>query len=464
MSTVSGTGGAVGVGKTGRSNMFDVGIDEKVSWIASLGLGLQNILGMTGMFIFPGVLAAVYQLTPVQAAYLYGITFMTSGLVTILQSVFLLRLPIAQGPYAGTFAALLAIGVHHGRLGTAFGSMVVAGLIWSVLSIPIKHMSVVGYLAKYLQSPLIAGAILLIIMTQLTNVGLPNWLGNVKSPGFPGVNLIAGTVVVACIILLTLYAPKSIRRAAVLFSVVIGVIVYAFFKPISFHQVTVAPVFLGPRIFPFGFGVNASMVAIFFISFLPAIAESIALYQVVAEWGNQSMTRERTSQGVFGEALGSTIGALFGGMSTLTYPDNVGMLRTTRVGSRYVTMTAGIMLLVLGSIIKFDMILVAIPMPLLAAAGTLLFGMIFMSGVEMLGKVHWTQAKLMVAGLSFTAAIGCMFIPAESTQTFPTIIQSAIGQPLILGTVLLLVLSALLDHSGSKDAQAAPVPTEVVEG
>ena len=376
-----------------KAEMFDVGIDEKINWVEALVLGLQNILGMTGMLLFPGILALTYHLSPVQSAYLYGITFMTSGLVTILQSVILLRLPIAQGPYAGTFAALLAIGLNHGNLGIAFGSLIVAGAIWCVLSIPIEHVSVIGYVAKYIQSPLVSGTVLLILMTQLTSVGLPTWIGQPNSPGFPLVNVFSGAVVVVLTILLTLVAPKKIRRVAVLVGILVGAIVYSLFEPISFHQVAVAPVFMAPKLFPFGFGVNTSMVIIFFISFLPAIAESIALYQVVANWGNQELTTVRVSQGVFGEVFGSTIGALFGGMSTITYPDNVGMLRTTRVGSRYATLTAGVMLLVLGSIVKVDMVLVAIPMPLLAAAGTLLFGVIFMSGVEMLSKVSWNQAS-----------------------------------------------------------------------
>jgi hypothetical protein len=37
-------------------------------------------------------------------------TFLVCGFVTILQSALLLRLPIVQGPYAGSFASMLAVG------------------------------------------------------------------------------------------------------------------------------------------------------------------------------------------------------------------------------------------------------------------------------------------------------------------------------------------------------------------
>ena len=69
----------------------------------------------------------------------------------------------------------------------------------------------------------------------------------------------------------------------------------------------------------------------------------------------------------------------------------MGMLRTTRVGSRYATLAAGILLIVLGGIVKFDMLLVMVPQPVVSAAATLLFGVVFMHGVRMLAMVEWDE-------------------------------------------------------------------------
>src|ERR1700761_2776992 len=100
--------------------IFDVGIDGRLPPGQLLILGLQNIFGMTGMFVFPGLLGRSFNLSADQIAYLYGMTFVVCGIITILQSVLLLRLPIVQGPYAGSFAALLAVGhLQAGGLGTA---------------------------------------------------------------------------------------------------------------------------------------------------------------------------------------------------------------------------------------------------------------------------------------------------------------------------------------------------------
>ncbi len=60
---------------------------------------------------------------------------------------------------------------------------------------------------------------------------------------------------------------------------------------------------------------------------------------------------------------------MVGGFSTIAYPDNIGMLRTTRVGSRYATLAAGVLLIVLGGFVKFDMLLVVVPQPVSVGGG-----------------------------------------------------------------------------------------------
>jgi xanthine/uracil permease len=192
--------------------IFDIGIDERPSYDQLLILGLQNIFGMTGMFVFPGILGRSFNLPPEQIAYLYGMTFLVCGFVTILQSALLLRLPIIQGPYAGSFASMMAVGHLGGGLGAAYGSFFVAALIWCVLSLPVRGFSAIGLLARFLRAPIIAGMIVIFIMIQVSNVALPGWIGLPQSPGFPAVNFLAGAIAVAVLIAVSLWGGK-VRRA-----------------------------------------------------------------------------------------------------------------------------------------------------------------------------------------------------------------------------------------------------------
>ncbi|HEX3971570.1 MAG TPA: solute carrier family 23 protein, partial [Stellaceae bacterium] len=361
---------------------------------------------MTGMFVFPGILGRAFNLSPEQIAYLYGMTFATCGIITILQSVLLLRLPVVQGPYAGNFAALMAVGhLQSGGLGTAYGSLAVAAAIWCVLTMPIRGFSVAGLFARYLRAPIISGMIVILTIAQIANVAFPSWIGVPANPGFGWVNLGSGAIAVAVLIAVTIWGGTIWRRGAVLFALAIGSAVYAMFRPISFAQVASAPLLVTPRLFPFGFGVQPDLVVIFLLVLIAAGMGSMAMYQLVADWGNEKLSPARASEGVLGVGIGTVLVGLVGGFSTIVYPDNIGLMRTTRVGSRYATMTAGILLIVLGGSVKFDMLLVVVPTPVLTASATLLFGIVFMHGVQMLSRVNWDDRAFIAAGLAIMVGI-----------------------------------------------------------
>jgi xanthine/uracil permease len=428
-----------------RGSAFDVGINERLPLAQLAILGLQNVFGMTGMFVFPGLLGRSFSLPPEQIAYLYGMTFISCGIITILQSVLLLRLPIAQGPYAGSLVVLLSIGhAGPGGLGAAYGSFFVAALLWCVLSVPIRGRSIVGLLERYLRYPMISGMIVMLIMVQIAGVALPNWIGYPAAGGSLAINFGAGLVAVIAIMVAMLLGPVWIRRAAILIGLAAGTICFVLFEPISFHALATAPMVVTPRWFPFGFSVDPVFVIIFLLVLIPAGLGSMALYQTVAEWGGERLSAARMSEGVFGCALGAVIASVLGGFSTIVYPDNVGMLRATRVLSRYTTLAAGIVLIVLGGCVKFDMLLVIVPLPVISAAATLLYGLVFMHGVHILAEERWTEKHLLVAGLSFFVGLGGLFIAPPVLRSLPLLLRLIVQQPVVSGGVTLIVLYALL--------------------
>jgi len=98
----------------------------------------------------------------------------------------------------------------------------------------------------------------------------------------------------------------------------------------------------------------------------------------------------------------------------------------------------------LGSCVKFDMLLVLVPQPVVSAAATLLFGMVFMHGVQMLSKVDWDDRKFIAAGLSLLVGLGGLFVSPETLQAMPLTVRLLLQQPLISGGLTLVILHSLL--------------------
>jgi xanthine/uracil permease len=429
---------------------FDVGINDRLPLGQLLMLGLQHVFGMTGMFVFPSLLGRSFNLPAERIAYLYGMSFVVCGLITVLQSVWLLRLPVVQGTYAGNFAALLAVGhMQSGGLGAAYGSFFVASLIWCFLSVPIRRLSFIGLFARFLRAPIISGIIVMLTIIQVADVALPNWIGVPSSPGFPLVNILGGLIAVAVLVGITVWGGRYLRRGAILIGLAAGTACYAILRPISFSLVASAPLLVAPQWFPFGFSVQPELVIVFLLVLIPAGMGSMAMYEMVGQWGNERLSAERMSQGIFAVAIGSVLAGIVGGFSTIVYPDNMGMLRTTRVGSRFATLAAGVILIALGGFIKFDMLLVLVPQAVVSAAATLLFGVVFMHGVQMLSKVEWDDRQFAAAGLAVLVGLGGLFVSPEVLQTMPLVAKLLVQQPVISGGLTLVTLHSLLCHAPS---------------
>jgi xanthine/uracil permease len=429
------------------ANVFDVGIHEPLPFGQALMLGFQNIFGMIGMFVFPGITGTVLHLSVEQTAHLYGMTFLVSGFVTACQALWILKLPIVHGPYVGSFTALLALGaLPDGGLGLAFGSCFVACFIWLLLTVPVYGWSLAGFFARYLTSPMISGIMVLLAMVQVANTSLPNWIGDKASPGFPGVNLMAGAIAIVTLVAVTLWGGKQFRRVAMLVGLILGTLFYASIIPISFSRVMSSPWLVTPQWFPFGFEVRPDIVVLFVLVLVPANIASMALYTVVGNWAGEKLTPARMSGGLMSVALGGILASILGTYATHIYPDNMGLLRTTRVGSRYAVLACGILLILLGSCIKFDMLLVLVPSSVLAAIATLLFGIVMIHAIQHLSLVDWNERNLMIAGFSLLLGMGGLFVAGDAYQALPLVVRIMLKQAVVVGGIPLITLHAILNR------------------
>ncbi|MGZ7446101.1 uracil-xanthine permease family protein [Paenibacillus sp. TH7-28] len=424
-----------------NNETLQVGIEDKLSIGANLTYGFQHLLALTGIFLFPVLIGQALNLEFQTIGYLIQACFLTTGLVTILQSGKMLRLPVVQGPTAAFFVAVLSASASVG-LGTAFGSMAVAGVIFMLLALPIRKFGLIGHINKFIAPPIVYGTLLIIIGAQLADIGLKNWFGSANI----GVNFAASIVTVGCVLALMIFGGNTIlRRGALLWGIIAGTLFFAVFGSVDFSAVATAGWFRLPEVFPFGFGISIPVVILMLLAFLQASAEAVGMYTLLTKWGKQELDSTRVNRGLFGEFLGCTLGAVFGGLGTTSYPENIGIVRVSGIGSRYVTMTAGIMAVILGLIPKVGLFIASLPSAVLSAASTILFGIIAISGIQMVSKVKWDELNLAVAGSSFIISLGTMYLPAELTAGLPLAIQSVVTQPMLVGVVMLIVLNTIVN-------------------
>lgn len=366
-----------------EKSSLTVGINQKMSVGELLLFAVQHLMGITFLLAVSGIIGAACGLTSADIGYMVQSCFITAGIVTILQSIFILKLPAVHGPTAVFMSAILTTGAAYG-------------------------------------------------------------LGTAGTAYYPWVNLLSAVITIVVAAGFMLFGKKGLmKRGALLWAIIVGTIFYAIFGHIDFSSVAQAELVGLPKIMPYGFGVNIGVVILMLLAYLHSVSEALGMYSLIAGWDGQQVDEHRSNGGIFGLAVGNIVGTLVGGCPTTTYPENVGIIRATGVGSRFATLVMGIIAILLGFFPKLGMLIAVIPSPVLNGATVILFGMIAFSGVQHLKDVAWDDMNVITAAVPYIIAIGCMFLPTDFTAMLPSAVQSIVTQPMLVGIILLIILNLL---------------------
>ncbi|AGL17131.1 uracil-xanthine permease family protein [Actinoplanes sp. N902-109] len=425
---------------------FDVGFDDRVPAPRLLLFGVQHLLTLSAIWVFPVLIGVSLGVGRSDVTHMIQASFLLTGIVTVLQSSRIVRLPIVQGPTAAFFAAILVAGSTYG-LDVAFGSMVVAGLVFLLLSIPAGRLGVLIHVVRFATDPLVFGTLCIIIGAQLATLGLPGWFGAEGERGYGWhlfwIGLVTLTVVLTCLLL---GGDTVVKRAAILIGMIAGSVLAALTGVWRTPDLSGVALVGPPTLLPFGFSVRWPVVLLMLLAFLESSAEAVGMYTLVSRWGGVDLSRRRITRGLFTEYAGSVTGALFGGVGTATYPENAGIVRVSRIGSRFVTMTAGGIAIALAFLPVLSSFAAALPSAVLAAASTVLFGIIAMSGVQMMRSVTWDDLNMTVAATALILALGGQWLPEAMVAGLPEWLKAVVTTPMMVGAVLLILLNATVNH------------------
>ncbi|MFQ5584978.1 MAG: solute carrier family 23 protein, partial [Calditrichia bacterium] len=168
--------------------------------------------------------------------------------------------------------------------------------------------------------------------------------------------------------------------------------------------------------------------------------ESLGDYAATCAVADEKYTVTHMNRGILAEGLGSMLAAVFGGLPCTSYTQNIGIIATTRVASRFVVQIAAVILILYGLCPKFGALLIAMPRSVLGGVFIIVCGMILMSGIKLLNSAPQTTANFLLAGTTLICAIG---VPVYAKFVLGTAWLNqlpAILKMLVTNTVVLAVL------------------------
>ncbi|XP_034384037.1 solute carrier family 23 member 1-like [Cyclopterus lumpus] len=430
-------------------------------WYLCMFLAIQHYLTSFGaMTSIPLILSEglCLQHDSLTQSQLLNTTFFASGLITLLQVTFGVRLPILQG---GTFALLtpsmamlsmpewrcpawtqnaslvntsspLFIEVWQTRIRTLQGSIMAA----SLLQILVGFSGLIGFLMRFVGPLTIAPTVSLIGLSLYDSVGA-------KVGSHWGIS--AMTTVL--IILFSQYLRRipvpvpAYSRAKRLHTsklyifqimpILLGIALSWFVcylltitdvlpsDPAQYGHLartdvkgdvlSRAPWFTLP--YPGQWGMPAvSLAGVFgmMAGIVCSMAESVGDYHACARLsGAPPPPKHAISRGVGVEGLGSLLAGAFGtGNGTTSFSENVAALGITKVGSRAVILASGVFMVLMGMLGKIGAVFTTIPTPVMGGMFLIMFGVITAAGVSNLQSTDMNSSRnIFVFGFSMFSAL-----------------------------------------------------------
>lgn len=380
-------------------------IDEvPESWLERLLYGWQHTLVDISPFILPLAVAGALGMTASEEAQFINYCLFAMGIATLIQTTIGNRLPIIQGPSAtltGTLAPLAS------QLGgpAMWGGVFVGGLVEMLLgaSRALRYM-------KRLFPPAVSGVVILSIGLALGQLAIRLMVGDGRALNF----IFAGTVI---LLIFIFQIPGRnvfnglLSRGAIFLSIwLVGLGLAGALGEVNWSLVAEKPWFAVPSLFPYGgpgFGWEFGMAAILGVlaGYLGSMVESIGDYAATCAVCDEKFTVQHMNKGIFAEGLGSVVAAVLGGLPCTSYTQNVGIIATTRIASRYVVQIAAVILLLYGLSPKLGALLVAMPRAVLGGVFVIVCGMIAISGIKLLAVAPGTTANHLMVGTTLVVAV-----------------------------------------------------------
>lgn len=426
--------------------------NEKLSLKESIFYGFQSILACN-LFLGPMVIIGVLKFDVGAAAQFIGITFLVSGIATIIQAGFFLKFQVIQGMSFAIFGAVFAVYFGSGGFQSIMGSLMIA----SVFIILIGITGIFSKFVHYFIPGMIAGTVITVVGLSLVPVTFNQIL---TIPGDAGINFLLAGITLALLIFFMRLATlqnkigKIFGIGGIIYAIVIGTVISSFFGKVDLSPIASAKWFALPKLFPFGapvFKFDASIV--FIVILLIVMVESIGTWFTITELSGEKVDRKRMNKGVIGEGLGIFIGSFLGGLPVTSYASNTGVLVMTKVFSRYAAIAGGIIALVLAFCPKLMYVIAIVPTQVVWGVYAMIAIQVLLSGINSVRKYPATERNNLVIGLALFATIGAGLLPATLTDAMPSILGYILAAPIAVGAVVAILMNVILP---AKDSDRSP--------
>ena len=424
-------------------------IDEKPPHLfESILYGWQHTLVDISPFILPIAVAEAIGMETGQGRFVNFCLF-AMGIATLIQTTFGNKLPIVQGPSATHTTVLKSVGALCGA-----ATMWLAILIGSLFEMLVGALGILRYLRKLFPIA-VSGCVVTCIGISLGQVAMGWTFGQGELQNF-----IYASLTIASILLLQMFGKNVwgglLSRSAIFISIwLVGIGIASFFGHVKWLLVAQKSWFDFPEFLPYSLSGIQSGDLLFaailgvIVGYIGSILESIGDYAATCAACGETYTVEHMNKGITAEGFSCMISTLIGAMPCTSYSQNIGIITTTRIASRFVVQIAAVILILYGLCPKFGALLEAMPRSVLGAVFVIVCGMISVSGIRLLAAAKNTNENSLLIGLTLICALAIPHVVKAKAQKLllPAPVELFLTNSVVIAVIVGVLLNVFLNKT-----------------
>jgi uric acid transporter len=159
----------------------------------------------------------------------------------------------------------------------------------------------------------------------------------------------------------------------------------------------------------------------------------------------KTIHQEDIARALRADGLSTLLGGILNSFPYTCFAENIGLVRLTRVKSRFVVAAAGAIMILLGLFPKIAALVAAIPPPVLGGAATILFATVAVVGIQTLSRVDFHEERnVIIVAVSLGLAMTPVAFP-NFYKNLPSEWQIIVGNSITMGSLAAILLNVFFN-------------------
>jgi len=409
----------------------------------------QHVLIMVVAIGIPIIFAGQLNETPAFTASLITFSMLASGIGSIIQA---LRLPYLGSGYlcpnlcGPSYLSLSLSAAWIGGLPLMRGITIVAGFIEIFLAPVIQKL-------KSVFPIYVVGLVVALVGISIVQISITSFFGlTFQGDAIRNIDIAIGAISLLIMVFCNIWGKGFVKVYCLIIGIFSGWILALILAPENWQNlisVKNSAFFAMPQ-----FNTLLHPITFHFSLMIPLIV--IAIGSTLKTFGNllaaQKMSEPELKEinfvpirnGIIADGFATSLSGLLGSMAVDTSSSNIGLAGATKVLSRWISVVAGVIFIVLAFFPMLTNALSHIPKPVLGAS--LIFSGCFMicAGLIQMLDENWDQRKTFVVGIALFFGLSTAFLPSLYARA-PKIIQTFFTDPLPTATILAVILNQIFN-------------------